>query len=182
MICVAISKHRSMRLARMWNSRSPGVETAWRAAGANLPERMQLRRPRRPEQPVPRLGADPHDAGEARFEVAKSHRADQAGQVGAERAHGRAMVRSGLDRHDQEDRGTGERRGYRLRDGTHITRRFGSGHRIGLHRWQPLAGARNFARLKTAPASRAHVGGKITIACRRTSMPPAHARSCAGNG
>ena len=31
MICVASSKHRSMRLARMWNSKSPGVETAWRA-------------------------------------------------------------------------------------------------------------------------------------------------------
>lgn len=30
--CVASSKHRSMRLARMWNSKSPGVETAWRAA------------------------------------------------------------------------------------------------------------------------------------------------------
>ena len=65
MICVASSKHRSMRLARMWNSRSPGVETAWRAAGANLPERMQFRRPRRAEQAVPRLGAKPHDAGQA---------------------------------------------------------------------------------------------------------------------
>ncbi len=31
MICVISSKDRSMRLARMWNSRSPGVETAWRA-------------------------------------------------------------------------------------------------------------------------------------------------------
>ena len=30
MICVAISKQRSIRFARMWNSRSPGVETAWR--------------------------------------------------------------------------------------------------------------------------------------------------------
>ena len=30
MICVASSKQRSMRLARMWKSRSPGVETAWR--------------------------------------------------------------------------------------------------------------------------------------------------------
>src|SRR3984885_6291678 len=31
MICVASSKHKSMRFARMWNSKSPGVETAWRA-------------------------------------------------------------------------------------------------------------------------------------------------------
>ena len=138
MICVASSKHRSMRLARMWNSRSPGVETAWRAAGANLPERVQFRRPRRPEEAVPRVGAEPHDAGQAPLEVAKFHRAQQRGEVSAERPHGRAMVRPGLDRHDQEDRGAGERRGHRLRNGTHITRRFGSGHRIGLHRWHPL--------------------------------------------
>ena len=32
-------------------------------AGTNLPERVQFLRPRRPEQAVPRLGADPHDAG-----------------------------------------------------------------------------------------------------------------------
>ncbi len=31
MICIASSKHRSIRFARMWNSKSPGVETAWRA-------------------------------------------------------------------------------------------------------------------------------------------------------
>ena len=31
MICVASSKQRSIRSARMWKSRSPGVETAWRA-------------------------------------------------------------------------------------------------------------------------------------------------------
>ena len=53
-------------------------------AGADLPERMQLLRPRRPEQAVPRLGADRHDAGQARFDVAKFHRAEQAGQVAAE--------------------------------------------------------------------------------------------------
>src|SRR3984957_11576353 len=31
MICVASSKQRSMRFARMWNSTSPGVDGAWRA-------------------------------------------------------------------------------------------------------------------------------------------------------
>src|SRR5437870_4608492 len=30
MICPASSKHKSMRSARMWNKRSPGVATAWR--------------------------------------------------------------------------------------------------------------------------------------------------------
>ena len=29
-ISVAISKQMSVRFARMWNNRSPGVETAWR--------------------------------------------------------------------------------------------------------------------------------------------------------
>ena len=80
---------------------------------------MQFRRPRRPEEPVPRVGANPHNAGEPPFEVAKFHRAQQRGEVAAERAYGRAMVRPGLECHDQEDRGTGERRGDRLRDGTH---------------------------------------------------------------
>ncbi len=32
MICAASSKHKSMRFARMWNSKSPAVATAWRPA------------------------------------------------------------------------------------------------------------------------------------------------------
>ena len=142
-------------------------------AGTNLPERVQFLRPRRPEQAVPRLGADPHDAGQAPLDVAKFHRPKQSGKVAAERAHGRAMVRPGLDRHDHEDRGTGERRGDRLRNGTHITRRFGSGHRIGLHRWHPLRvrGIRCFERPRSARVRAS--GREIIIACRRTSMPPA---------
>jgi hypothetical protein len=42
-------------------------------ACANLPERVQFRRPRRPKEPVPRVGPKPHDAAEARFQVAKLH-------------------------------------------------------------------------------------------------------------
>src|ERR1700691_2072038 len=33
--CAASSKHRSMRLARMWNNKSPGVATAWRPPARN---------------------------------------------------------------------------------------------------------------------------------------------------
>ena len=61
-------------------------------SGANLPERMQFRRPRRPKKPVPRVGPKPHDAGEVPFQVAKLHRAQQRGEVSAERAHGRTIV------------------------------------------------------------------------------------------
>ena len=77
---------------------------------------MQLRRARRPEEPVPRVGPKPHDAGKAAFEVAKFHRAQQRGEVSAERPHGGANVGARIERHDQENRGAGERRGYRLRE------------------------------------------------------------------
>ena len=140
MICVASSKHKSMRFARMWNSKSPGVETAWRRSGANLAERMQLRRPRRSKEPVPRVGPKTHDAGKARFKVAKFHRAQQRGEVSAERPQGRAIVEARVYCHDQEDRGASERRGYRLRNGPQAAYRFGRAHRIGLHLNVILAG------------------------------------------
>ena len=75
---------------------------------------MQLGRARVPEQPVPGVGPDAHHAGEAGFEIAKFNRANQARKVGAERPYGRGIVRAWVYRHDQEDRGAGERRGYRL--------------------------------------------------------------------
>ena len=116
-------------------------------SGANLPERMQLRRPRRSKEPVPRVGPKAHDAGEAPFKVAKFHRAQQRGEVSAERPHGRSIVGARVYCRDQEDRGAGERRGYRLRNGTQAASR---AYRIGVHldvvlwmsTWQ---GVRNFA-------------------------------------
>ena len=83
-------------------------------SGPELAERVQFGRARVPEQPVPGVGPDPHHAGEAGFEIAKFNRANQARKVGAERPHGRAIVRARVYRHDQEDRGAGERRRYRL--------------------------------------------------------------------
>jgi hypothetical protein len=96
-------------------------------SGANLPERMQLRRARWPEQAVPRLGPDAHDAGQARFDVAEFNRPQQRAEVRAERPQGGAIVRARIDRHHQEDRGARERRGYRLRDGTQAARGSGRG-------------------------------------------------------
>ena len=83
---------------------------------------MQLGRARVAEQPVPGVGPDSHHAGEAGFEVAKFDRANQRREVGAERAHGGAIVRARIDRHDQEDRGARERRRYGL----------WNRHRVGL--------------------------------------------------
>jgi len=41
----------------------------------NLPERMQLRRPQRSKETVPRVGPEAHDTGKAPFEITKFHRA-----------------------------------------------------------------------------------------------------------
>ena len=41
-------------------------------AGADFAERMQLRRPRRAEQLIPRLGSDAHDAGKISLDVAEA--------------------------------------------------------------------------------------------------------------
>src|SRR6185312_2397782 len=74
MIRVASSKHRSMRMARIWKNRSPGVETAWccplisrnecRTAGRGFPKNRshasdpkamtQDRRPSGSWKPAPR--------------------------------------------------------------------------------------------------------------------------------
>jgi hypothetical protein len=96
-------------------------------SGANLPEWMQLRRAWWPEQAVPRVGPESHDAGQARFDVAEFNRAQQRGKVSAKGQQGGAIVRARIDRHDQEDRGARERRGYRLRDGTQAARGSGRG-------------------------------------------------------
>src|SRR5215469_11443168 len=82
--------------------------------GTNLLERTQFRRPRRPKEPVPRVGSDPHDAGKASLEVAEFHGTQQRGEFSAERSHRRPALRSRVHRHDQEDRGAREWGRYRL--------------------------------------------------------------------
>jgi hypothetical protein len=89
-------------------------------SSTNLPEGMQLSRARRPpKEPVPRIGPKAQDARETRFQVAKSHRAQQRRKIAAEGANGRAILKARIYCGDQEDRGPGERRSYRLHDATH---------------------------------------------------------------
>ena len=67
---------------------------AW--ARTNLTEGVQLRRARRAEELVPGIGAKPHNASEAGFNVAKFHRANEGGEVCAEGAKGGAAVGAGF--------------------------------------------------------------------------------------
>jgi hypothetical protein len=90
-------------------------------SGSDLPERMQLCRPRWPKETVPRVGTKPHDTGKAPFQVTKFHRSQQRAEVSAERAQGCAIVKARLECRDEEDRGTAKRRGYRLREGNQAT-------------------------------------------------------------
>ena len=83
MICVASSKHRSMRLARMWNRMSPGVATAWRA-----PARISRNGCSSAGRGSPKSrshASEPNAITQERsaFEVAKPDRAQQRGEVPA---------------------------------------------------------------------------------------------------
>ena len=135
-------------------------------SGTNFAEGVQFRRPLRAKEPVPRLGPKAHDAGEARFQIAKFHRAQQRSEVSAERPHGRPIVEPGVKCHNQEDGGTGERRVYWLRNGRQGASGFGRSHWIGLHLdiiWQ---GARALANYRGAFAQAVD---KVNIVCRQTS-------------
>ncbi len=87
---------------------SPGVATANPRPGAEFAERMQLRRARDAEQPIPDLGPKRDDAGQPAIEVAKPDRAQQVGHIGAERAHRALGLGPGVDRDDEKDRGRGQ--------------------------------------------------------------------------
>jgi hypothetical protein len=106
--------------------------------GAKLAEGMKVRRARLAKEPVPRVGPNSHDTGEARFKVAKFHRAQQSGEVSAERPNGRATAGSRVYVHDQKDCSASERRDYRLRNGIRRICHFGCRIRIGFHRMSSL--------------------------------------------
>jgi hypothetical protein len=76
-------------------------------ANTNFTEHMQLRRPRRSKESVPRVSPEAHDAGKAPFKVAKFHCAQQRGEVSvsAARPHGRSILEARVYCRDQEDRG-----------------------------------------------------------------------------
>ena len=105
MICVASSKHRSMRLARMWNSRSPGVATAWREPARISRNGWSSAGRGCAEQPVPGVGTNPHHAGKIGLDVAGTHRAQQRRRGRRRMTARRCGGADRVDRDDQEDRG-----------------------------------------------------------------------------
>jgi hypothetical protein len=70
----------------------------------DLAERVQMGRPWLPEHPVPRVGAESYDAGQVAFQVAESNRAQEGGEVSAERTDGAGTLDSWIHRENQEDR------------------------------------------------------------------------------
>ena len=94
---------------------SPGVDDGVMPA-ADFAERMQFFRPRRPEQPVPGVGAKRHDTGQPALEVTEADRTQERGQIAAKRPHGGTMFRPGVHRHDKKDGGARKLSNHRLWD------------------------------------------------------------------
>ena len=101
-------------------------------AGANFTERMKFGRTRRAEEAVPRVGTKAHDAGESAFEGAETDGAQKRGQIGAEREDCGAIFVTGIDRDDEKNCGTCERRGNGLRD-DNVGCRCSSAHGVRGH-------------------------------------------------
>lgn len=74
----------------------------------NFPERMQLLRPRCPEQSVPGIGADPHDAGKPSIRCPKADATHQRGKDCAEISHRHLGLCTRAHRHHEEDGCTSE--------------------------------------------------------------------------
>ena len=94
---------------------SPGVETAWRFAGANLPKRMKLGGTGRPEKLVPGIRPESGDAGKAGLYVAKLHCANQPGETRAKGAQIGVGVLVLADAQHQKDRRPRKRTDHSLR-------------------------------------------------------------------
>ena len=75
------------------------------------------------------------------FEVAKPDRAQQRGEIGAERAHRRAAAGAGVERHDQKDRGAGQLDREQLGQRARPRRRSGRVHRLDFIGRSPAGGA-----------------------------------------
>ncbi len=125
MIWPASSKHWSRCAARMWNSRSPGVDDGAVRRSLQLDERVQLGRARSAEQPVPRVRADARHAGQRAGRYPEADRARQSADSLQQVA--RDLLAAVLDPHHQEDGRAGQRRQHRLRQGPRRRRRSGQG-------------------------------------------------------
>ncbi len=120
---------------------SPGVATAWRGAGAEFPERVQLGRARLAEQAVPNRRSEPDDAGQSAFEVTKPDGAQQRGEIGAQRAHRGFGFWAGVDGDHQKDRGAGQLQREQLGQRARSRRRSGRVHRLDFIGRSPARGA-----------------------------------------
>src|ERR1700740_3189607 len=92
---------------------------------ADLPERVQLLRPRRPKQSVPRIRPKSHDAGESSLNVAKLNGTKQRAEVSAERKDSFSMLWAWVYRNDQKDSCARKRRSHGLRKGANALCRLG---------------------------------------------------------
>ena len=125
-----------MRFARMWNSKSPGVETAWR-----LPARISRNECSSAGRGSPKSRSHALDPKPMTQERPPSRSRNSTARNSAARSpqNDRRIARLSEPGFivRQEDRGASEWRSYRLRDGTQATRHFRRGHRTGLHRMVP---------------------------------------------
>ncbi len=110
------------------------------AGAGHLGERVQGGRAGAVEEPVPGVGADAGDAGEADVGGAEGDRVTEAREVGQQRAD--RVLTAGVDGEDQEDRGGGERGEDRLRGrwvgGPRLRLRLGG---LWRHGRTPVSGA-----------------------------------------
>jgi hypothetical protein len=107
-------------------------------SSSNFPEGMQFRRPRRPEEAVPRIGSKTDDAGKSSLQITRLHGTHNGGKASTKRAHYGAIRRARIERRDQKDRGTSKRRGYCLCERRRSACYVGCVRRIGLHRESTL--------------------------------------------
>ena len=100
--------------------------------GPEFAERVQFRRARRAEQPVPNCRPERHDAGQIAFEIAKSDRPQQGAQIGAQGSRRRFGLGAGLDRDHKKDRGAGQLHRQQLRQRARSGHRSRHGHSAGF--------------------------------------------------
>ncbi len=74
---------------------------------------------------TPSLRSEPQDAGKPPFQITELYGAHQGGKLSTKRPQDGAILRTRVERGDQEDGGTGKRRGYRLRESGRLRCRSG---------------------------------------------------------
>lgn len=104
---------------------------------------------------TPSLRSEPQDAGKPPFQITELYGAHQGGKLSTKRPQDGAILRTRVERGDQEDGGTGKRRGYRLRESGRLRCRSGRdycGGRIGLHLVSSLGASAEALRNITFPS------------------------------